>query len=101
MGILSLKIRMIHRHEHGFIASTPKKRNQGKRQTSKSKRDVHTFIPGIWTHSTAVPVAFDRNSDKVSSAMDIILQQAQQTLLASTMKKSLKKTVYTGDQSNF
>jgi len=29
-----------------------------------------TFIPGIWTHSTAVPVAFERNSAKVSSAMD-------------------------------
>jgi len=29
-----------------------------------------TFIPGIWTHSTAVPVALEMNSVKVSSAMD-------------------------------
>ena len=32
-----------------------------------------TFIPGIWTHSTAVPVALDRNSVNVSSAIDINL----------------------------
>ena len=29
-----------------------------------------TFIPGIWTQSTAVPVAFERNSAKVSSAIE-------------------------------
>jgi hypothetical protein len=34
-----------------------------------------TFIPGIWTHSTAVPVALDRNSVNVSSAIDINLQE--------------------------
>ena len=34
-----------------------------------------TFIPGIWTHSTAVPVAFERNSVKVSSAMDKSLKK--------------------------
>lgn len=33
-----------------------------------------TFIPGIWTHSTAVPVAFDKNSVKVSSAKDKSLE---------------------------
>lgn len=34
------------------------------------KKISDTFIPGIWTHSTAVPVALERNSAKVSSAMD-------------------------------
>jgi hypothetical protein len=33
-----------------------------------------TFIPGIWSHSTAVPVALDRNSVNVSSAIDISLR---------------------------
>lgn len=37
-----------------------------------------TFIPGIWTHSTAVPVAFERNSAKVSSAMDKSLKEYRQ-----------------------
>jgi hypothetical protein len=32
------------------------------------------FIPGIWSHSTAVPVALDRNSVNVSSAIDISLR---------------------------
>nr|GMD25363.1 Os03g0640825 [Ipomoea batatas] len=32
------------------------------------------FIPGIWTQSTAVPVAFERNSAKVSSAIERSLQ---------------------------
>ena len=36
----------------------------------KEMKRAVTFIPGIWTHSTAVPVAFERNSAKVSSAMD-------------------------------
>jgi hypothetical protein len=29
-----------------------------------------TFIPGSWTQSIAVPVAFDTNSAKVSSAIE-------------------------------
>nr|GMD33777.1 Os03g0640825 [Ipomoea batatas] len=33
------------------------------------------FIPGIWTHSTAVPVAFERNSAKVSFAMHNSLER--------------------------
>jgi len=42
----------------------------------KKKRAMRdTFIPGIWTHSTAVPVAFERNSVKVSSAMDKSLEK--------------------------
>ena len=41
---------------------------------NESKRVV-TFMPGIWTHSTAVPVAFERNSAKVSSAMDKSLER--------------------------
>jgi hypothetical protein len=42
----------------------------------KKKRALRdTFIPGIWTHSTAVPVAFERNSVKVSSAMDKSLEK--------------------------
>ncbi len=45
---------------------------------------VVTFIPGIWTHSTAVPVAFDRNSVKVSSAMDISLENKQHNLISHT-----------------
>ena len=44
---------------------------------NESKRVV-TFIPGIWTHSTAVPVAFERNSAKVSSAMDRSLENKQE-----------------------
>lgn len=43
--------------------------------TEKKKK---TFIPGIWTQSTAVPVAFERNSVKVSSAIDRSLQGSQQ-----------------------
>ena len=39
-----------------------------------------TFIPGIWTHSTAVPVAFDRNSAKVSSAIDKRLEKIQASI---------------------
>jgi hypothetical protein len=35
-----------------------------------SFKKLKTFIPGIWTQSTAVPVAFERNSAKVSSAME-------------------------------
>jgi hypothetical protein len=35
-----------------------------------SCKKIKTFIPGIWTQSTAVPVAFERNSAKVSSAME-------------------------------
>jgi len=38
--------------------------------TNEKKSWWDTFIPGIWTHSTAVPVALERNSAKVSSAMD-------------------------------
>lgn len=41
----------------------------------EEKESAVTFIPGIWTHSTAVPVAFERNSAKVSSAMDKSLQK--------------------------
>jgi hypothetical protein len=44
-------------------------------KNKKALRD--TFIPGIWTHSTAVPVAFERNSVKVSSAMDKSLEKIQ------------------------
>lgn len=36
---------------------------------------IFTFIPGIWIHSTAVPVAFERNSVKVSSAIDTSLKR--------------------------
>lgn len=35
-----------------------------------------TFIPGICTQSTAVPVAFERNSVKVSSAIERSLSKA-------------------------
>lgn len=37
---------------------------------SKYQKEEATFIPGIWTQSTAVPVALERNSAKVSSAME-------------------------------
>lgn len=45
-----------------------------------------TFIPGIWTHSTAVPVAFDRNSVKVSSAMDKSLETYKKTMSLKRLK---------------
>jgi hypothetical protein len=41
-----------------------------------------TFIPGSWTQSIAVPVAFDTNSAKVSSAIE--------RSLAGTKKKRTK-----------
>lgn len=41
---------------------------------------IATFIPGIWTHSTAVPVAFERNSAKVSSAMDKSLENIKEQI---------------------
>jgi hypothetical protein len=41
-----------------------------------------TFIPGIGTQSTAVPVAFERNSVKVSSA------------IARSLKKNGRKVTY-------
>lgn len=40
----------------------------------KKESKIETFIPGNWTQSTAVPVAFERNSAKVSSAIDRNLQ---------------------------
>ena len=44
------------------------------------KKKIETFIPGIWTQSTAVPVAFERNSVKVSSAIDRNLQGSQKKM---------------------
>ena len=35
----------------------------------QTKQNDFTFIPIIWTQSTAVPVALDRNSARVSSAI--------------------------------
>ena len=49
-------------------------REEEKELIDDSQLEEHTFIPGIWTHSTAVPVAFEINSAKVSSAMDKSLQ---------------------------
>lgn len=44
-------------------------------KTKTKKQSWHvTFIPGIWTHSIAVPVAFERNSVKVSSAIERSLE---------------------------
>jgi len=40
-----------------------------------------TFIPGIWTQSIAVPVAFERNSVKVSSAIERSLEQGEKGLV--------------------
>jgi hypothetical protein len=44
-------------------------------------RKQKTFIPGIWTHSRAVPVAFARNSDKVSSAIERSLKKKTMILV--------------------
>ena len=62
-----------------------------------------TFIPGIWTQSTAVPVAFERNSAKVSSANErslpkenkekrnmILLVQQQTYIQPNTMKNMME-----------
>lgn len=46
-----------------------------------------TFIPGIWTHSTAVPVAFDKNSVKVSSAKDKSLEIYSNIIIQAMEKK--------------
>jgi hypothetical protein len=41
----------------------------------KKEQSCHvTFIPGIWTQSIAVPVAFERNSVRVSSAIERSLE---------------------------
>lgn len=50
-----------------------------------------TFIPGIWTHSTAVPVAFDKNSVKVSSAKDKSLEIYSNIILHAITKHIHKK----------
>jgi hypothetical protein len=62
-----------------------------------------TFIPGIWTQSTAVPVAFERNSAKVSSDNErslpkenkekrnmILLVQQQTYIQPNTMKNMME-----------
>jgi hypothetical protein len=42
----------------------------------KKEQSCHvTFIPGIWTQSIAVPVAFERNSVRVSSAIERSLER--------------------------
>ena len=46
-----------------------------KNQASKIIKRGITFIPIIWTQSTAVPVALERNSARVSSAMARRLKQ--------------------------
>jgi hypothetical protein len=57
-----------------FISVDLNKKNMnGKRKSTYCTvflyNEYITFIPTICTHSTAVPVAFDMNSAKVSSAI--------------------------------
>lgn len=68
---------------------------KAKKEEEEGEGEV-TFIPGNWTHSTAVPVAFERNSAKVSSAMDKSLakeHKEQSTTSPETHQGKKLKTV--------
>lgn len=68
---------------------------KAKKEEEEGEGEV-TFIPGNWTHSTAVPVAFERNSAKVSSAMDKSLakeHKEQSTTSPETHEGKKLKTV--------
>ena len=61
----------LHCHRKSdFTPEQVKKKNNNTQNIRKTKTSMGvTFIPIIWTQSTAVPVALERNSARVSSAI--------------------------------